>query len=153
MTSNVSNLTIGRIDFSPFNRIAVGFDELFDQLLIRSHEAVSGSNYPPYNIIKYSTNQYAIELAVAGFDLKEISIGLEGNILTISGEKSNEQKDGSIYLHKGISNRSFKRTLPLGDYIEVKTAVIKNGMLTINLDRVIPDGLKPRKIAITSTSD
>ena len=87
-------LTIGRIDFSPFTRLTVGFDEIFDQLA-RSHEQLTNNNvnYPPYNIVKYDTNQYGLEIAVAGFEIEEIDIGVEGNNLTISGEKSHKEDD------------------------------------------------------------
>lgn len=143
-------LTLGRIDFSPFARLTVGFDEVFEQLA-RSHEqfANNSNNYPPYNIVKHSNNQYALEVAVAGFSLDEIDVDVEGNNLTISGQKSVD-KEPINYLYKGISNRAFKRTIPLADHIIVKDAVIKNGMLTINLEREIPEELKPRKIAIAS---
>jgi len=143
-------LTIGRIDFSPLTRFTVGFDEVFEQLA-RTHEQLSNTstNYPPYNIIKYDNNNFALEVAVAGFQLDEIDVDVAGNNLTITGEKS-ANKDEVNYIYKGISTRSFKRTIPLGDHVIVKDAVIKNGMLIINLEREIPEGLKPRKIAITS---
>jgi molecular chaperone IbpA len=143
-------LTIGRIDFSPLTRFTVGFDEVFEQLA-RTHEQISNTstNYPPYNIIKYDNNNFALEVAVAGFQLDEIDVDVEGNNLTITGEKS-ANKDEVNYIYKGISTRSFKRTIPLGDHVIVKDAVIKNGMLIINLEREIPEALKPRKIAITS---
>ena len=143
-------LTIGRIDFSPFARFTVGFDKVFDQLS-RSHEQLSGTqvNYPPYNIIKYNANQYALEIAVAGFSLDEIDVGLEGNTLIVSGTKESKTEE-VVYLYKGISTRSFSRSIPLSDHIIVKDAVINNGMLTIKLEREIPEAMKPRKIAITS---
>lgn len=143
-------LTIGRIDFSPFSRLTVGFDRIFDQLA-RSQEQLSGNqvNYPPYNIIKIDANRYALEIAVAGFSLNEIEVGVEGNTLTVSGTKESKAEE-ITYLYKGISTRSFTRNIPLGDHIIVKDAVINNGMLTINLEREIPEAMKPRKIAITS---
>lgn len=143
-------LTIGRIDLTPFTRFTVGFDEIFEQLA-RSHEQLNNTsvNYPPYNIIKNSPNQYSLEFAVAGFDLDEIDISVEGNKLTIIGDKL-ESTNEVNYIYKGISTRSFKRTIPLGDHVVVKDAVIKNGMLTIHLEREIPDALKARKIAITA---
>ena len=143
-------LTIGRIDFSPFTRFTVGFDEVFDALA-RTHEQLAGSssNYPPYNILKYDANNYALEIAVAGFDLDEIDVGVEGNNLTVTGQKVDKKEEGT-YIYKGISARSFKRTIPLGDHIVVKDAVIKNGMLTISLEREVPEAMKARKIAITS---
>jgi molecular chaperone IbpA len=143
-------LTIGRIDFSPLTRFTVGFDEIFEQLA-RSHEQLNNNsvNYPPYNIVKYDANNYALEIAVAGFSIDEIDIGVEGNNLTITGEKSSKT-DEVTYIYKGISTRGFKRTIPLGDHIIVKDAIIMNGMLTINLEREVPEALKPRKIAITA---
>jgi len=144
-------LTIGRIDLSPFTKFTVGFDEIFDHL-VRSQEQLTSSqvNYPPYNIIKYDTNQYALEVAVAGFDISEIDIGVEGSTLTIAGDSTSKLPENATYIHKGISTRSFKRTIPLGDHIIVTSAVIKNGMLTINLERELPEAMKPRKIAITT---
>ena len=146
-------LTLGRIDFSPFTKFTVGFDEIFDHLA-RSQEQLTNSqvNYPPYNIIKYEGNQYALEIAVAGFDISEIDIDIAGSNLTIAGEKKSTLPEGAVYIHKGISTRSFKRTIPLGDHIVVTNAVIKNGMLTINLEREIPEAMKPRKISITSAN-
>lgn len=145
-----NGLTIGRIDFSPLTRFTVGFDDVFEQLA-RTHDQISNQvNYPPYNIIKYGPNQFAIEIAVAGFDLEEIDIDVEGHNLTITGEKNPENKEEGTYVHKGISTRSFKRSWPLGENVEVKGAVIKNGMLTINLERIVPESMQPRKIAITS---
>jgi molecular chaperone IbpA len=143
-------LTIGRIDFSPFHRFTVGFDEVFDALA-RTHEQLSSSsaNYPPYNILKYDANNYALEIAVAGFELDEIDVGIEGSNLTVVGQKT-DKKEEATYIYKGISTRSFKRTIPLGEHIVVKDAVIKNGMLTIHLEREVPEAMKPRKIAITA---
>lgn len=143
-------LTIGRIDLSPFTRFTVGFDEVFDALA-RTHEQLNSqpANYPPYNILKYDANNYALEIAVAGFDLDEIDVGVEGNNLTVTGQKI-EKKEDATYIYKGISTRSFKRTIPLGDHIVVRDAVIKNGMLTIQLEREVPEAMKPRKIAITA---
>jgi len=89
-----------------------------------------------------------LEIAVAGFSLNEIDVGVEGNTLTVSGTKESKTEEVN-YLYKGISTRSFTRHIPLGDHIIVKDAVINNGMLTINLEREIPEAMKPRKIAIT----
>ena len=112
-----NGLTLGRIDFSPLTRFTVGFDDVFEQLA-RTHEQLSSNqiNYPPYNIIKYDPNNFAIEIAVAGFELDDIEIGVEGNNLTVSGEKSGNKEDVS-YVYKGISTRSFKRPWRLGDNV------------------------------------
>lgn len=148
MMRGPKELTVGRIDFSPFSKFTVGFDQIFDQLT-RTHEQLSTEqNYPPYNIIRLTDNEYALEIAVAGFSLDEIDVGVEGNNLIISGTK--ESKLEVTYLYKGISTRSFTRSISLGDHIIVKDAVINNGMLTIKLEREIPEAMKPRKIAITA---
>lgn len=143
-------LTVNRFDFSPFQRFTVGFDEIFD-VLTRGHEQLVNNNvnYPPYNIIKIDTNKYALEFAVAGFDLDEIDIEVESNNLTITGHKQDKHEEIN-YIHKGISTRSFKRVIPLGEHIIVKEALIKNGMLNIKLEREIPEAMRPRKIAITA---
>lgn len=148
MMGRPQQLTVGRIDFSPFSKFTVGFDQIFDHLARTHEQSSSQQNYPPYNIIKLDDNQYALEIAVAGFSLDEIDVGVEGNILVISGTKENKL-DEVTYLYKGISNRSFTRSISLGDHIIVKDAVINNGMLTIKLEREIPEAMKPRKIAIT----
>lgn len=144
-------LTVGRIDFSPFHRFTIGFDEVFDALS-RTHEQLSNTsvNYPPYNILRYDANNYAIEIAVAGFELDEIDVGVEGNNLTIVGQKGEKSEAEVTYIYKGISTRSFKRSIPLGEHIVVKDAVMQNGMLVIELEREVPEAMKPRKIAITS---
>lgn len=145
-------ITLGRIDFSPFTRFTVGFDDIFDALSRSQEQLVNNNaNYPPYNILKYDANNYAMEIAVAGFELDEIDVGVEGNNLTIVGQKKDKASEGDfVYVHRGISTRSFKRTIPLGEHIVVNDAVIKNGMLSIKLERHVPEAMKPRKIAITA---
>lgn len=145
----MTNLTLSRLDLAPFSKFTIGCEDFFNEIL-RMHESNSNaSNYPPYNIIRYDTNEYSIEIAVAGFDYSEIDVSVENNMLTVSGDKSTDRKEIE-YLYRGISARSFKRTFTLGDYVVVKDAVVKNGMLNIKLERIVPDALKPRKIAITS---
>lgn len=141
---------VNRFDFSPFQRFTVGFDEIFDALT-RGHEQLANNNvnYPPYNIIKHDTHKFALEVAVAGFELDEIDVEVEGNNLIIAGQKL-EKHDEVVYIYKGISTRSFKRVIPLGEHIVVKEAVIKNGMLSIRLEREVPEAMRPRKIAITA---
>lgn len=148
-----TGLTVGRIDFGPFNRFTVGLDDMFDDLArMTAHGYNDGANYPPYNIIKYNDESYAIEVAIAGFDQSEIDINVENNHLTISGTRAARAtiNEGPSYLHRGISARDFVKTFTLGNYIEISGATIKNGMLTVSLVRVVPEALKPRKIAITS---
>jgi molecular chaperone IbpA len=148
MTS--TGLTLGRIDFAPLNRFTVGLDDMFNDLARLTSHTHQESNYPPYNIIKYNEDSYAIEVAIAGFDQSEIDVNIENNHLTISGNRTERSGIDSNYVHRGISARNFVKTFTLGNYIEVNGATIKNGMLTVSLTRVVPDALKPRKISITN---
>jgi molecular chaperone IbpA len=149
----MTKLTIGRINFAPLSaplsRFTIGYESLFDEILRMQDTQTNQSNYPPYNIVKYSENEYSIEFAVAGFDYSDIDVSIEGDVLTIIGEKI-PTTAATDYLYRGISQRSFERKFTLGSYLEVKDAVVKNGMLTVKLERIVPDALKPRKIAITS---
>jgi molecular chaperone IbpA len=107
----------------------------------------SDGNYPPHNIVELDDEHYVLELAIAGFSQDEIDLEIKENVITIKGEK--EKKDEVKYLHKGISTRNFSRTIPLADNIEVRGATVKNGILSIALERVIPEEKKPKKIAIS----
>lgn len=144
-----TGLTLGRIDFGPLNRFTVGLEDMFDEITRLSHSQQE-SNYPPYNIIRYNEDSFAIEVAVAGFDQSEIDVNVENNHLTISGNRADKSTLESTYVHRGISARNFTKTFTLGNYIEVNGATIKNGMLTISLTRLVPEALKPRKISITN---
>lgn len=144
----MNNLSIGRIDFAPLHRYTVGLDELFSELSRVTNQ--QETNYPPYNIIKYNDDSYVIELAVAGFELSDIEINVEGNHLTVTGNRESKTGVESFYVHRGISSRSFTKTFTLGNYLEVNGATLKYGMLNISLIRVLPDSMKPRKISITS---
>jgi molecular chaperone IbpA len=110
------------------------------------------SNYPPYNVIKHSDDQFSIELAVAGFHDGDIDVEVESNQLTIKGEQTQNLDDllkDIEYLHRGISARNFVRTFTLADHVEVTNALVANGILTISLERKIPEEKKPKKIAIS----
>lgn len=124
---------------------AIGFDRTF-QLLERA-SAPSNNNYPPYNIVKHDAENFSIEMAVAGFDKKEISISKEKELLTIEGKIDKE--DELEYVHRGLATRSFKRTFTLADDIEVKGADMKNGVLSVSLERLIPEEDKPQEINIS----
>jgi molecular chaperone IbpA len=106
------------------------------------------TNYPPYNLIKTEENRFSIEIAVAGFKEGEIEVSMEKNILTVTGSKKDGIPENFEYLHRGISTRNFERTFPLAEHIEVKGALIRDGMLIIDLERVVPDEDKPKSIAI-----
>ena len=121
----------------------------FDRVLDRMHQQIPGqTNYPPYNIIKVDDDHYTIDIAVAGFLEDELDIELKDGVLSVEGKKSDD--DETQYMHKGISTRQFRRTFTLADTIIVKGADYNNGILHIDLENVIPEEKKPRKIAIGS---
>ena len=140
------------LDLNPFYRNSVGIDRLFDRLMTQVDTA-SSTNYPPYNILKTGDNSYKIELAVAGFTQGEVEVNVKEGNLIITGEKlSNELPEGHTYEHQGISARRFIRTFTLADYVEVTNAVSKDGILTISLERRVPEALQPKTIAISYTN-
>ena len=130
-------------DFGNFRRSSVGFDRLFDML---ENSNIGGENYPPFDLIKVDENRFRIEVAVAGFGKDDIEITSQENQLLIRGQKSDE--NGSNYVHRGIANRSFERRFALADHIQVRGADLRDGMLAIELEREIPEAMKPRKIEI-----
>ena len=139
-------------DFAPFRRSTVGFDRLFD-MLENSNLRQAQENYPPFDLIKKGENDYCIELAVAGFKPDEIDITAQQNVLIVSGRKSDETGEkGSDYIYRGIANRSFERRFALADHIQVRGADLKDGLLSIDLVREIPEAMKPRKIDIGGSS-
>ena len=140
-------------DFSPFRRSTVGFDRLFD-MLENSGASNGGENYPPFDLIKTGENDYRIELAVAGFGPDEIDITAQQNVLIVSGRKKEESGDkGSDYIYRGIATRSFERRFALADHIQVRGADLKDGLLSVELVREIPEAMKPRKINIGGGSE
>jgi molecular chaperone IbpA len=140
-------------DFAPFRRSTVGFDRLFD-MLENSNASGVGENYPPFDLIKLGDNQYRIELAVAGFKADEIDITAQQNVLIVTGRKTDESdQKGSDFIYRGIANRSFERRFALADHIQVKGADLKDGLLSIELVREIPEAMKPRKIDIGGGSE
>ena len=132
-------------DFAPFRRSTIGFDRLFD-LLENSSIAQGGENYPPFDLVRLDDNHYRINLAVAGFARDEIEITSQQNQLIVTGKKVDDDK--ADYVHRGIANRSFERRFGLADHIQVTDADLKDGLLSIDLVREIPEAMKPRKIAI-----
>jgi len=144
----MTNLNLRTLDIPSIHKFAVGFDNVFDELL-RHTNAQTSTNYPPYNIVKYSDDKFAIELAVAGFQDGDIDITVEKNQLTVRGEKIVASDESVEYLHRGISARNFLRTWTLADHVEVQGAQIKNGILVVQLERKVPEEQRPKKIAIT----
>jgi molecular chaperone IbpA len=136
-------------DFSPLYRSTVGFDQLQSLLDSVSREAGSPT-YPPYNIERLGESDYRISMAVAGFAESDLSLEVKQNVLTISGKRS--EPENVNYLYQGIAGRSFERRFQLADHVEVKGATLENGLLHVDLVRQIPEQLKPRQIAISTSS-
>ncbi|QFT76825.1 Hsp20 family protein [Erythrobacter sp. THAF29] len=134
-------------DLTPYRRSTVGFDRLFDALE-NGFRADAQDSYPPFDIVRTGEDSYRITLAVAGFRPDEIDITAQQNQLVISGQKAEKDEEGVEFVHRGIAARAFERRFQLADYVEVQNASYENGMLTISLQRIVPESLKPRKIAI-----
>jgi len=136
-----------RIDFSPYYRSTVGFDRLFD--LLDTATQFDAPAYPPYNIERTGENAYRIVMAVAGFSDNDLNLEVKENALTVSGKRPAEDEK-KAYLHQGIAGRNFERRFQLADYMQVKGAKLENGLLSIELERVIPEEKRARRIAISA---
>lgn len=145
-------LNLRALDIPSIHKFGIGFDNIFDELM-RVNAQQTNINYPPYNIVKHSEDAFAIELAVAGFREGDINITVEKNILTIVGDKEVKVYKGDEiepeYVHRGISARSFSRNFTLADHVEVLGARVEDGILTIDLERQVPEEQKPKTVAIT----
>lgn len=146
----MTHLNLRTLDIPSIHKFAVGFDNMFDELL-RHTNTQAGTNYPPYNVVKYSDDKFAIELAVAGFQEDDIDITVEKNQLTVKGVQTATVDETTEYLHRGISARNFQRTWTLADHVEVTGAQIKHGILNVHLERQVPEEQRPKKIAITGS--
>ena len=136
-------------DFAPLHRATVGFDQIAD-LMDRVLTNDSQPSYPPYNIEKLDNDSYRISIAVAGFSDTDLSVEVKEKSLVVAGRKADEAT-GLTYLHRGIATRAFERRFHLADHIRVTGASHENGMLHIELQREVPDALKPRRIEIASS--
>lgn len=144
----MTNLSLRSLDIPSIHKFAVGFDNMFDEIMRTTAQT---TNYPPYNVVKHGEDKFAIELAVAGFKDGDIEVTVENNQLSVKGDKAIELNEGAEYLHRGISARSFVRTWTLADHVEVTGATVQDGILTISLERIVPEEKKPKKIAINFT--
>jgi molecular chaperone IbpA len=140
---------ITSFDLAPFYRNSVGIDRLFDRI-VGQLDTASQTNYPPYNIVRTGDETFEIEVAVAGFGQGDIEVNVHEGQLVINGEKKEEIV--REYQHQGISARRFTRTFSLADYVEVVGASVNNGILTVSLERKVPENMKPKTIAITYKS-
>ncbi|MEJ8573839.1 Hsp20 family protein [Microbaculum marinum] len=140
-------------DLSPLYRSTVGFDRLFN-MMDQMSNVDNGTGYPPYNIERTGENAYRISMAIAGFGEKDLTIEVKENVLSIHGEKTVEDgKERGEVLYRGIAERSFDRRFQLADHVEVRGAVLENGLLHVDLVREIPEALKPRTIQISTKTD
>lgn len=143
-------MQIMKIDTSALNqlnRALIGFDRLFEEVEHRWGNSVQ-TNYPPHNVIKTGESTYTIELAVSGFNKDEISVEVNQGHLVVRGERLREDDAEHVYLHRGLATRDFQKIFPLADHVEVKSSSIKNGVLNVYLERIVPETLKPRRIEI-----
>jgi molecular chaperone IbpA len=132
-------------DFAPYRRSTVGFDRLFNLLEAGAFE---DDGYPPFDILKDGEDNYRITLAVAGFRPENIEVVAQQNLLTVTGKRAEDDGMGE-YLHRGIAGRPFERRFQLADFIEAGEASFENGLLSIQLKRVVPEAMRPRRIAIS----
>ncbi|TCU29278.1 molecular chaperone IbpA [Rhizobium azibense] len=132
-------------DFAPLYRSSIGFDRVFN-LLNNAQRFQAVDTWPPYDIVKLGEDDYRITMAVAGFAEEDLSLTHERNVLVVAGAKPD--KEDMQYLHHGIAGRSFERRFELADHVKVLGASLKNGLLSVELKREIPEEMKPRRIAI-----
>ena len=133
--------TINPADLAQISRALVGFDQYFN------NARLNNTNYPPHNIVKFSESRYAIEVAVAGFSKEEITVEVDQDQLVVRGTQQ-ASAEGKEYLHRGLASRDFEQSWTLAEYMEVKGAEVKDGMLIVEIERIVPDSLQPRKIEI-----
>jgi len=147
-------LTLRTFDIPAITKFGIGFDNLFDDLM-RVNAQQSNNNYPPYDIVQINDDEYMISLAVAGFGHDNLSITKDNKFLIIEGKHSRENMDSAYdesttkYLHKGISERSFRREFQLADHVEISNAHLELGILNVHLKREVPEEAKPKTIAIS----
>ena len=148
-------LTLRSFDIPALHKFGIGFDNMFDDLM-RVSTQQSTSNYPPYNIVQINDDEYMISVAVAGFGHDNLSVTKDKKFLIIEGKHATETVEVEdptyTFLHKGISERSFRREFQLADHVEISNAHLELGILSVYLKREVPEDAKPKTIAITYTS-
>jgi molecular chaperone IbpA len=143
-------LTLRSADIPAFHKFGIGFDNMFDELL-RVNAQQSNNNYPPYNIVQINEDEFMISIAVAGFGHDNLTVTKEKNFLIIDGTHSTDTVNTNPinYLHRGISERNFRREFQLADHVEITNAHLELGILNLYLKREVPEAQKPRSIQIT----
>ena len=148
-------LTLRSFDIPTLTKFGIGFDNMFDELM-RVSAQQSSTNYPPYDIVQINEDEYMISMAVAGFGHDNLSVTKDKKFLIVEGKHSRETVENedatTKYLHKGISERSFRREFQLADHVEISNAHLELGILSVHLTREVPEDAKPKSIAITYTS-
>ena len=136
--------------FNKLRPVSVGFDSVFDHFESMFNESPSlHTNYPPYNILKTDVHSYVIELAVAGFSKKDIKVTVENGDLTVESDREgNAESSGQEIIHRGISKRYFKKSFSISDDVEIRGAELKDGLLRISMEKIIPESRKRKEISI-----
>ena len=147
----MTQLQFHTLNLDQMARHAIGFDRMFEEMGRSFANSRGTDNYPPHNVVQLDETHYVIEIAVSGFAEEELDVELKDNVLTVTGEKVKEDTPKVEYLHKGISTRNFSRNFSLAENVQVLAATVKNGILAVALERIIPDEQKPKKIAISFT--
>jgi molecular chaperone IbpA len=140
-------LSLRSLDIPSIHKFGIGFDSMLDEMLRVSTQS-NQTNYPPYNIVKETEDKFRIEVATAGFNEGEVKIDLNNRVLTINGSKENQEVYTDEYLFHGISNRDFHREFTLAEHVKIIDATNVNGILTIYLERQVPEEMKPKTIDI-----
>ena len=141
----MNNLTT--FDINKFTPYAVGFDRVFDNLINHTHNMATSTGFPPYNIVKHDEYEFSIEMALAGFSKEDIEVVVEDGTITVKSVFDDKVENAEV-LHRGISQKKFTRKFTIADDIEVKGAELKNGLLEILLERIVPEHKKPKVIKI-----
>ena len=136
--------------FNKLRPVSVGFDSVFDHFESLFNESPSlHTNYPPYDILKTDEHSYVIELAVAGFSKKDIVVTVENGVLTVESDREgNAESSGQEIIHRGISKRYFKKSFSISDDVEIRGAELKDGLLRISMEKIIPESRKRKEISI-----
>ena len=136
--------------FNKLRPVSVGFDSVFDHFESIFNDSPSlHTNYPPYDIMKTDEHSYVIELAVAGFSKKDISVTVENGVLTVESDREgNAESSGEEIIHRGISKRYFKKSFSISDDVEIRGAELKDGLLRISMEKIIPESRKRKEINI-----
>lgn len=142
-------MQVGHLSFGPLVPTTVGFDRFFDSVeKLLSVDQSTAVKFPPHNIIRVDDNRYTIEMAVAGFTMNEIDVVVQDGTLKVEGSKKSKELQKGSYLHRGIGCRDFTKYFQLADTVEVREASLSDGILTVELENVIPESKKPRKISL-----